>query len=244
MKKLLTITTLLILTNPYIHSADWISDNLPKNRQVDPIYRDIVKLIQERTGTSTPIIFVNENDGNAASVLNIGAGPCRFALMSINQRYLQNTSIHSNLKTLAHETGHIDQNHGGVDNGLYFTGIGMIGSSPLLKIAQYARSTPLRAGRTLALGLSLTTAELLCNIDKKPAEHEADEIAFKKLSQLGLCDTLEALSNDYAIMAELNIPRSEIYPPYTQMHEWAKKTTIECQENEKKYHIYNDHIMK
>lgn len=234
MKKQILIITSLILTNSYIHSADWISDNLPKNQQVDPMYRDLVKIIQERTGTSTPIIFVNDNSEiNAAAVLNVGAGPCRFAFMFINQTYLQNESIHSNLKTLVHETGHIDQNHNGINNGLFFTGIGMIGSSPLLKIAQYARSTPLRPGRTFLLGLSLATAELLCDREKKLTEHEADEIAFKKLSQLGLCDTLEALSDDYAAMAELNIPRSEIYPPFKQMHKWAKKTAIECRQNQR-----------
>lgn len=34
-------------------------------------------------------------------------------------------------------------------------------------------------------------------------------------------------------MAELNIPHPEIYPPYTQMHEWANERAEECHQNER-----------
>jgi hypothetical protein len=204
MKKLLTIATLLILTTSCIQSADWISDHLPKNWQVDPIWPKQVKLIQEKTGTATPIVFMAENDDskNKAAVINVGAGPCRVAFMFINQASFQRDSFDQNIKTLAHETVHVDQNHNGIKNTAFFTGLGMVSSSPLLKIAQLATSTPLRAGRTFALGLSFSATGLLYPRDKKSIEHEADKKSFEKLKQLELCDTLENLSKYYRTQSE------------------------------------------
>lgn len=241
MKKLFTITTLLIITNSYIQSADWISDHLPAALKVDQQYRDQVKFIQEKTGTSTPIIFVKDNGKkNAASVVNIGAGPCRFAFMFINQADFQSNKFNRNIQAFAHETVHVDQNHCGASNVMLFGGIGMIGSSPLLKIAQYATSIPLRAGRTLALGTSLVAARLLYPKDpfedQKLDEYEAEEKSFEKLRQLGLCDTLDNLSAKYARYASWDLQRPEIYPPHQQMHEWAEKMSLECRQNEKNNH--------
>lgn len=234
-KYLLIIITHIILTNSSIQSADWISENLPKSWQVDQIYRDQVKFIQEKTGTSTPIIFMTLNDDSeyTAAVINIGAGPCRIAVMRIKQSAFQKDSFDKNILTLTHETVHVDQNHRGVLNAMLFGGLSMVGSSPLLKIAQFATSTPLRAGRTLALGLSLTTGGLYSQ-NRKYDEYEADQKGLEKIKQLGLCDTLENLSSHFAFMAHYNIPRHKNYAQYSQLQEWAEKECLECRQNERK----------
>lgn len=247
MKKLLTIATLLVLTNSYIRSADWISTHLPKNWQVNQQYRDQVKLIQEKTGTSTPIIFVKADQMKAqACVYNIGIGPCRFAIMGINQVQFQNADPDCNMKVLAHETVHIDRSHSKSRHTILFAGVGLISLSPGLKLAQLLSAVPLRAGKTLAIGLALTTTGLLYPVDKKQHEHEADKGSFKKLNQLGYCKILEDRSQYYKIVYECYGPYNLEavkynpdllnYPPYNQLHEWADEECIKCRQNEKNNH--------
>lgn len=252
MKKLLTITTLLILTTSYIQSADWISDNLRADLRVNPMYRDLVKIIQERTGTATPIIFVKTDMKNdiRAFVGNFGIGSFRFAVMGINQARFKYAEYDQAIRVLAHETVHIDRNHGGITGALALTGASMMMLSPILKLAQSLSSVPLRAGKTLGIGLSLAATGILYPQDRTENEHEADRVAFEKLNQLGLCDTLENLSQQYQSMHEshedfnkqfqIDDPSPSRdgpeYPTFKEMHEWAAEMAIECRQNKRDNH--------
>src|SRR5271155_4476102 len=111
----------LIFAMPCLNAglADWISDNLPKTWQVSQEYRDEVKHIQGKTGKPVPIIFVNSNRDSLGSALNFGVGPLRFAMMLINQKKFSANTSDDNTQTLAHETKHIDENHGGVQHAAY-----------------------------------------------------------------------------------------------------------------------------
>lgn len=112
MKKIIIIT-LFALTNPYLQSADWISNNLPQRWRVEPKWRDQVKIIQEKTGTSVPIIFKNSNNKALfAQVANFGIGSFRLAVMNINQTKLSSCRPAIQIRYLAHETVHIDKSHG------------------------------------------------------------------------------------------------------------------------------------
>lgn len=106
MKKniLIVIATIAILSNSCLQSADWISNRLPSFLYVDSKWQQTVKNIQEKTGTSTPIIFMNSNREHDAAVYNVGIHPFRFAIMLVNQSKFKYGSAEYNIQTLTHET--------------------------------------------------------------------------------------------------------------------------------------------
>ena len=234
MKKLvLPILTCVTLINPCLNAglADWISENLPKSWQVDKEYRDEVKYIQKNAGNpNVPIIFVNTNAKKFAAVVgNFGIGSCRFAIMCINQEAFAKSSPSYNTFTLAHETAHIDQNHGGC------TGLALLTSlAPYLVFLKKALFAPQEctllsvAPSCLALGIAYASLP-----DDRKCECEADRIAFEKLAKLGYCKALQSRLSYYNKFKKDGCPATahiygENYPTLQECIDCAAKACAAC----------------
>ena len=252
MKKIiLIIITLFTLTNSYIKSADWISNNLPQRWYVEPKWRNQVKLIQEKTGTSVPIIFYNCNMKAQACTLNIGMGPFRFAIMTLNQTKLASEAPALQTRILAHETVHIDKNHGGRLNSY-----ALVGAPLLLGISKLGRyfQSPLIEGSAGLAAIALSLAAILYKFspyetrDIIKSEFEAEEESFEKLKQLNYRNTLKELleyyktnkkqyDSHYFQANSKNISQRTYqentmlnYPSYEQLEKWADYAYERCPE--------------
>ena len=169
---IIAVSIMLAASNINAGWADWISDNLSKSRQVDKEYRDEVKYIQKNAGNpNVPIIFVNTNRKSIAAVVhNVGIGSCRFAIMCINQEEFAKNSPSYNTFALAHETAHVDQNHGGWGHLAFLTTVPL--NLVSLKRALFAQKPTLRSVVPACLALGIMYA---FRADKRKCDAEADQ---------------------------------------------------------------------
>jgi hypothetical protein len=227
-KLLLPMLTCLILAAPTLNAgwADWISNNMPQPLRVSKEYRDEVKYIQEKTGNpNVPIIFINGGVPNSlAGVWNFGLGSYQFSLMSIKQSSLQKQTPHLRTYALAHETAHIDKNHGAAAN----LGVIAVAVAPALarmiffapregtSSAEREQQQFIQNVTVNALSFAALFGIMKWGVDHKKDEHEADAIAYEKLQKLGYCKALEHENEKYKSKLVSKRPdtriRGENYP--------------------------------
>ncbi len=184
-----------------------------------------------------------------ACTQNIGVGPFRFAIMSLNQTKLASEVPALQTRILAHETVHIDKNHGGRLNSYALVG------APLLlgisKLGQYFKS-PLIEGSAGLAAIALSLAVILYKFSPYEArdiiksEFEAEEESFEKLKQLNYRNTLKELVTYYKTQEnaydqahskisaksfyERTYEESALlnYPTYRQLGKWADYASERC----------------
>lgn len=149
----------------------FVSSMLPDGVRASKEYRDKLYAFKKAMGIKTPVLIKNEKlEGMAhASTQNIGLPYLRYSIIRLDEDKFQHTRSTFNTHALAHEMGHVKNNHFGVDNAL------------------------------LALKTTTAQDPLEMYTKNKTAEYEAETDAVNCLAQCGLTDVIKANLDDYKL---------------------------------------------
>lgn len=98
----------------------YVSSMLPDNVRASQEYRDELYKFKKVMGIKTPILVKSEKlEGMAiASAENVGLPYLRYSIIRLDKDKFKQSSSAFNIETLAHEMGHVKNNHFGLHNAL------------------------------------------------------------------------------------------------------------------------------